>query len=111
MDINEVLEMGKQLTVNEEESGKDALDQPLHVGDYVVHISGGSGYSKLEILPGQVLGFKNGKVLVKKVSERGKSLIYPYKLIKTFGESDAFTNLAKYDDNGFLVSSNSEEGK
>lgn len=109
MDINEVLEMGKQLTVNEEESGKDALKQPLHVGDYVIHLSGGSMYSKLELLPGQVLGFKDGKVLVKKVSERGKSLIYPHKLIKTFGESDAFTNLDKYDDNGNLLSLENEE--
>lgn len=104
MNINEVLDMGKELTqpnkINEEETGKDSFEQILHIGDYVVHISGGAGYSKLELIPGQVLGFKNGKVIVKKVSERGKSVVSPDKLIKTFGDTQPFKNLDNYDSDG-----------
>lgn len=103
----EILENLNKL--NEEEMGKDVFGQPLCVGDYVAHVSGGAGYSKLEILPGQVLGFKNDKIIVKKVGERGKSLVSSYKLIKTSGETEPFKNLDKYDSEGNLLSLKQEK--
>ena len=105
--INELLEMGKELTqpnkINEEETGKDAFEQILHIGDYVAHVSGGTGYSRLELIPGQVLGFKNGMVIVKKVSEKGKSVVSSARLIKTFGDTQSFKNLDNYDSDGYLM--------